>query len=231
MNNLINKTFDQVSRIGEKIERRLSQSDSSDNLKRSGSGLELSATPVGAFGNYNNYSQQQQQVQAYGYGGGNYGNQGAYGGNYGGQFRAVNPYGTGANIGYSPDYYIAERRVVDLVPAPRPQIIRQQVPVPVQVDRPVPQPYPVSVPKPVPVDRPVPVPVSQPVLVDRPYPVAVPVPVPSPPPPPVYVPVGVPVPSPRASPVMFERKVTETQRQWVNVPPPNYGHNPCNYIP
>ncbi|CAF1392969.1 unnamed protein product, partial [Didymodactylos carnosus] len=89
MNNLTNKTFDQVSRIGEKIERRLSQSNSSDNLKRSGSGLELSATSVGAFGNYNNYSQQQQQVQAYGYGGGNYGNQGAYGGNYGGQFRAI----------------------------------------------------------------------------------------------------------------------------------------------
>ncbi|CAF1363983.1 unnamed protein product, partial [Didymodactylos carnosus] len=181
MNNLINKTFDQVSKIGGKIERRLSRSDSSDDLKRSGSGLELSAAPAGIFGNYNNYGQQQVRAYGYGggnygnqgpyggnYGGGNYGNQGAYGGNYGGQFRAVNPYGAGANIGYSPDYYIAERRVVDLVPAPPPQIIRQQVPVPVPVDRPVPQPYPVEVPRPVPVDRPVPVPVPRPVPVDRP---------------------------------------------------------------
>lgn len=135
-----------------------------------------------------------------------------------------------ANIGYAPEYYIAERRQVELVPAPPPRIVQQPVPYPVPVDRPVPQPYPVEVTKYVPVDRPVPVPVPTPVPVDRP--VAVPVPVPSPPPPPVcvpvpvpvpspvpcYIPVGVPVPSPPASPVMFEQSVTNTQR-WVTGSP------------
>ncbi|CAF0958997.1 unnamed protein product [Rotaria sordida] len=125
------------------------------------------------------------------------------------------------NAAYAPNYYIAERRQVELVPAPPPQIIRERVPVPVPVDRPVPQPYPVEVPKFVPVDRPVPVPVPSPVPVDRLVPV--PVPVPSPPvcvpvPVPYYVPVGVPVPSPRASPVMFEQSVTHTQRWTTSAP-------------
>lgn len=165
----------------------------------------------------------------------NYGYQGGYpggspGGSYGG------PYGGGApgNVGYAPDYYIAERRQLELVPAAPPRYIRQPVPVPVPVDRPVPQPYPVEVPRPVPVDRPVrvPVPYPSPVPVDRPVPVPVPVPVPSPPPPPVripvpvavptpypcYVPVGVPVPSPPPSPVMVENSVTHTQR-WITGSP------------
>jgi len=141
------------------------------------------------------------------------------------------PYGAlPGNVGYAPDYYIAERRQVELVPAPPPRVIQQPVPVPVPVDRPVPQPYPVEVFKPIPVDRPVPVPVPSPVFVDRPVPV--PVPVPSPPPPPVcvpvpvpvpspvpcYIPVGVPVPSPPPSPVMFEQSVTQSQRWFAGSP-------------
>jgi hypothetical protein len=162
----------------------------------------------------------------YGYGS----NSGAYSGGYSDPSSNM-PYGSlPPNVGYAPDYYIAERRQVELVPAPPPRIIQQQVPVPVPVDRPVPQPYPVEVPRPYPVDRPVPVPVPSPVPVDRP--VYVPVPVPSPPPPPVcvpvpvavptpvpyYIPVGVPVPSPPPSPVMFEQSVTHTQR-WVTGSP------------
>jgi hypothetical protein len=142
-------------------------------------------------------------------------------------------YGPGpGNVGYAPDYYIAERRQLELVPNPPPRYIRQPVPVPYAVDRPVPQPYPVQVPRPVPVDRPYPVPVPTPVAVDRPVPYPVRVPVPSPPPPPVripvpvpvptpvacYIPVGVPVPSPPPSPVMFENSITHTQR-WVTGSP------------
>lgn len=131
--------------------------------------------------------------------------------------------GPPGSVGYAPDYYVAERRQLELVPAPPPRIVQQPVPVPYAVDRPVPQPYPVQVPRPVPVDRPVPYPVAQPVPVDRPVPYPVRVPVPSPPPPPVqipvpvpvptpvacYIPVGVPVPSPPPSPVMFENSVTD----------------------
>lgn len=164
-----------------------------------------------------------------------------------GEFSNVSPYGTDfrgsaqydpnygynprgmypGNAGYAPDYYIAERRQIELVPAPPPRIIREPVHVPVPVDRPVPQPYPVGVPVPVAVDRPVPVPVPSPVFFDRlvPYPVAVPsppvcvpVPVPVPSPVPCYVPVGVPVPSPVASPVMFEQSVTHSQR-WMTGSP------------
>lgn len=141
---------------------------------------------------------------------------------YGGAGYGQMPYGTGlpnnamygsipprgGNIAYAPDYYIAERREIDLVPVPRPRIIRQPVPVPVPVDRPVPRPYPVPVPQPVPVDRPVPVPV--------PSPVPVPVPVPSPVP--CYIPVGVPVPSPPPSPIMIENSVTHSQR-WITGSP------------
>lgn len=134
------------------------------------------------------------------------------------------------NVGYAPEYYIAERRQVELVPAPQPRIIQQQVPVPYAVDRPVPQPYPVEVQRPVYIDRPVPYPVATPVPVDRPVPVPYPVAVASPPPPPVcvpvpvptpvpcYIPIGVPVPSPPPSPVMFEQSVTHTQR-WVTGSP------------
>ncbi|CAF3387737.1 unnamed protein product [Rotaria socialis] len=120
------------------------------------------------------------------------------------------PYGLhSGNVGYAPNYYIAERREVELIPAPEPRIIRQQVPVPFPVDRPVPQPYPVAVPVPYPVDRPVPVPVAVPSP-----PVCVPVPTPTP----CYVPVAVPVPSPRASPVIFEQSVTHSQR-WITGSP------------
>jgi hypothetical protein len=145
------------------------------------------------------------------------------------------PYGAfPGSVGYAPDYYIAERRQVELVPAPPPRIIQQPYPVGVPVDRPVPQPYPVEVIRQVPVDRPVPVPVPSPVPVDRHVLVPVPVPVPSPPPPPVcvpvpyavpcYVPVGIPVPSPPPSPVMFEQSVTHSQR-WVTGSPA-MGMNP-----
>ncbi|CAF0772050.1 unnamed protein product [Adineta steineri] len=143
----------------------------------------------------------------------------------GGQFGGMSgggQLGNGAgNVGYAPDYYIAERRQLELVPAPKPQIIRQEVRVPYPVDRPVPQPYAVKVPQPYPVDRPVRVPVPQPYPVDRPvpYPVAVQsppvqVPVPVPTPVPCYIPVPVPVPSPPPSPVMVENSVTYTQR-WI----------------
>lgn len=122
-----------------------------------------------------------------------------------------------SSVAYAPEYYIAERRQIDLIPAPRPQIIQQPVPVPVPIDRPVP----------------VPVPVPTPVPVDRPYPVAVPVSMPPPSPPPqqqmpqqsticvpvtCYVPVNVPVPSPPPSPVIFENSVTHTQR-WITGSP------------
>ena len=140
--------------------------------------------------------------------------------------------GMPANVGYAPEYYVAERRQVDLVPAPPPRIIQQRVPVPYAVDRPVPQPYPVEVQRPVYIDRPVPYPVATPVPVDRPVPVPYPVAVPSPAPPPVcipvpvpvpspvpcYIPVGVPVPSPPPSPIMFEQSMTHTQR-WVTGSP------------
>ncbi|CAF2376111.1 unnamed protein product [Rotaria sp. Silwood2] len=152
-------------------------------------------------------------------------NYGPYSGGY--PNRSSNaPYGFyPGNVAYAPNYYIAERRQVELVPAPPPRVIREPVPFPVPVDRPVPQPYPVEVLRPVPVDRPVPVPVPAPVPVDRFVPVPVPVPsppvcvpVPVPNPVPCYVPVGVPVPSPRASPVMFEQSVTHTQR-WITGSP------------
>jgi len=183
------------------------------------------------YGSFNNYRQRPQgtadglNIPPYGTGLGGPLNS-PYGGGFPGSASGV-PYGVyPGSVGYSPDYYIAERRQVELVPAPRPRYIPQPVPVPFPVDRPVPQPYPVEVFQPVPVDRPVPVPISSPVFIDRP--VAVPVPVPSPPPPPVcvpypvgvptpapyYVPVGVPVPSPVASPVMFEQKFSHQQR-WV----------------
>ncbi|UJR10544.1 hypothetical protein I4U23_014744 [Adineta vaga] len=97
-------------------------------------------------------------------------------------------------VGCAPNYYIAERRQMELIPAPPPQIIHQPVPCPVPVDRPVPVPCPVACPVPCPVDRPVPVPVPCAVPVDRPVPVPVPVCVPSPPPPPVCIPVPTPVP-------------------------------------
>jgi hypothetical protein len=166
-----------------------------------------------------------------------YGSDYGYGSNYGSYSGVYSdplsnrPYGSvPGSVGYAPDYYIAERRQVELVPAPPPRIIQQQVPVPFPVDRPVPQPYPVQVPVAVPVDRPVPVPVPSPVPFDRPVAVPVPVPVPSPPPPPIcvpvpvavatpcYIPVAVPVPSPPPSPVMFEQSVTNTQR-WVTGSP------------
>lgn len=151
------------------------------------------------------------------------------------------PYGAfPGNVGYAPEYYIAERRQMELIPAPPPRIVPQPYPVPVPVDRPVPQPYPVEVIRQVPVDRPVPVPVPvpSPVPVDRPVFIPVPVPVPSPPPPPVcvpypvavptpvacYVPVGIPVPSPPPSPVMFEQSVKYRQR-WV-AGSPAMGMNP-----
>lgn len=144
--------------------------------------------------------------------------------------------GQPGSVGYAPDYYIAERRQVELVPAPPPRIVQQPVPFAVPVDRPVPQPYPVEVIRHVPVDRPVPVPIPSPVPVDRPVPVPVPVPVASPPPPPVcvpvpvaqpvpcYVPVAVPVPSPPPSPVVYEQSVTHTQR-WITGSPA-MGMNP-----
>ena len=178
------------------------------------------------------------------------GERGPYGTGIGGPLS--NPYGSSSNfgspyggynmqygafpgsVGYAPEYYIAERRQVELVPAPPPRIVQQPYPVPVPVDRPVPQPYPVEVIRHVPVDRPVPVPIPSPVPVDRPVFVPVPVPVPSPPPPPVcvpvptpypcYVPVAVPVPSPVASPVMFEQSVKYRQR-WV-AGSPAMGMNP-----
>ncbi|CAF0877332.1 unnamed protein product [Rotaria sp. Silwood1] len=172
-----------------------------------------------------------------------------YGGAYPGPAPPVPYGGVPGSVGYAPDYYIAERRHIDLVPAPPPRYIRQPVPVPVPVDRPVPQPYPVEVPRPVPVDRPVPVPVPSPVPFDRPVPVPVPVAVPSPPvhvpvpvpvpsPVPCYVPVGVPVPSPPPSPAMVENSVTYSQR-WLTGSPvmmnqqrylagsPVMGMNPC----
>ena len=157
-----------------------------------------------------------------------YGNDGhAY--NYNHNMQNI-PYGAmQGNVAYSPDYYVAERRQIELIPAPPPRIIQQPVPVAVPVDRPVYQPYPVEVPRPYPVDRPVPVPVPvpTPVPVDRPVlvpvpvpspPVCVPVPVPVPSPVPCYVPVSVPVPSPAPSPVMFEQSVTNSQR-WVTGSP------------
>ncbi|CAF2111148.1 unnamed protein product [Rotaria magnacalcarata] len=143
----------------------------------------------------------------------NYGydpNYGAYPGAYDTDPSSNSPYEShSGNVGYAPNYYIAERREVELIPAPEPRIIRQQVPVPFPVDRPVPQPYPVAVPVPYPVDRPVPVPVAVPSP-----PVCVPVPTPTP----CYVPVAVPVPSPRASPVIFEQSVTHSQR-WITGSP------------
>lgn len=194
----------------------------------------LAASP-GSFSNYrqnpmpNPYSDGM-GISPYGAGMGgpmNYG----YGGGYPGG-NAGYPGGGPGNVGYAPDYYIAERRQLELVPAPPPRYIRQPVPVPVAVDRPVPQPYPVQVPRPYAVDRPVPVPVPSPVPVDRPVPYPVAVPVPQRPPPPVqipvpvpvptpvpcYVPVGVPVPSPPPSPVMCENSVTYTQR-WTTGSP------------
>ncbi|CAF2381867.1 unnamed protein product [Rotaria sp. Silwood2] len=163
---------------------------------------------------------------------------------HGGAYPGPVPHGgVPGSVGYAPDYYIAERRQVELVPAPPPRYIRQPVPVPFPVDRPVPQPYPVEVPRPVHIDRPVPVPVPSPVPYDRPVPFPVPVPVHSPPvrvpvPVPCYVPVGVPVPSPPPSPAMVENSVTYSQR-WVTGSPvmmnqqrylagsPVMGMNPC----
>ncbi|CAF0810864.1 unnamed protein product [Rotaria sordida] len=146
-----------------------------------------------------------------------------YGGAYPGPSPAVPYGGARGSIGYAPDYYIAERRQVDLVPAPPPRYIREPVPVPFPVDRPVPQPYPVEVPRPVPVDRPVPVPVPSPVYVDRPVPVPVRVPVPSPP---IRVPVPVPVPSP---PIQVRVPVPVPSPP-VQVPVPVPSPVPC-YIP
>ena len=179
--------------------------------------------------NYGNFNQPMDP-----FGGAMQGN-GAYGARQGnGVYESMQgngAYGAGqGSVGYAPEYYIAERRQVELVPAPQPRIIQQQVPVPYAVDRPVPQPYPVEVQRPVYIDRPVPYPVATPVPVDRPVAVPYPVAVASPPPPPVcvpvpvptpvacYIPVGVPVPSPPPSPVMFEQSVTHTQR-WVTGSP------------
>jgi hypothetical protein len=182
-------------------------------------------TGIGAPFNYNQNSNYGQNSQ-YSYGS----NYGAQSGGYPGPSPG-SPYGgPPGSVGYAPDYYIAERRQMELVPAPPPRYIRQQVPYPVPVDRPVPQPYPVQVPQYFPVDRPVPVPYPSPVPVDRPVPVPVPVPVPSPPPPPIcvpypvptpvpcYIPVGIPVPSPPPSPVMFEQSVTHSQRWYTGSP-------------
>ena len=201
---------------------------SSDNLAANGSGFYGGGSenyPQNQFGNP--YADGMGRLP---YGGGfggpiNNGYQGGFGGPVG-----MGQYGVGGanNVGYAPEYYVAERREVELVPAPPPRYIREQVPVPYAVDRPVPQPYPVEVSRPVPVDRPYPVAVPTPVAVDRPFPVPypvavrtpapppvrvpVPVPVPVPSPVPFYVPVGVPVPSPPPSPVMFENSVTHSQR-------------------
>ncbi|CAF1123652.1 unnamed protein product [Adineta ricciae] len=206
---------------------------------RNHSGDHLAASPSGhsSFSNYRQNPVDRYNKPPYGTGIGaplNYGYQAGYG-----NAAAAGGFGNQAgNVGYAPDYYIAERRQLELVPAPPPRVIREQVPYPVPVDRPVPQPYPVAVPQPICVDRPVPVPVPvpQPVPVDRPVPVPypvdrpvpVPVPVPSPPPQPManpcvnpcYAPVGIPVPSPPPSPppVMIENSVTYTQR-WVTGSP------------
>jgi hypothetical protein len=279
MERVVTKTVDALSRLGERLERRLSTGeddyDYSSALNRSGSDSKfskagsafhrpldkklgktnydsakkrdlvyggakkyssdnLAASPSGN-SSFNNYRQnglvnpQADRMNRGSYGnamGGpmNYGYQGGYAGS-----SAAGAYGgSPGNVGYAPDYYIAERRQLELVPAPPPRYIRQQVPVPYPVDRPVPQPYPVEVPRPVPVDRPYPVPVRQLVPVDRPVPVCVPYPVRSPTPPPVqvpvavpvpcYIPVGVPVPSPPPSPVMVENSVTYTQR-WTTGSP------------
>lgn len=168
-------------------------------------------------------------------------NYGVFSGDYSDPSSSM-PYSSNrGSVGYAPDYYIAERRQVELVPAPPPRIIEQRVPYPVPVDRPVPQPYAVEVPRPYPVDRPVPYPVPTPVPVDRPVAVPVPVPVPSPPPPPIcvpypvavptpvpcYIPVSIPVPSPPPSPIMFEQSVTHTQRWSTGTPgTPAIGTNP-----
>ena len=130
------------------------------------------------------------------------------------------------SVGYAPDYYVAERRQLELIPAPPPRYVPQPVPVTVPVDRPVPQPYPVEVPRPVPVDRPVPVPVDRPVPtpVDRPVPVPVdrPVPVPVDRPVPVPVPVDRPVPVPvdRPVPTPVDRPVPVPVDRLVPVPMP-----------
>lgn len=180
------------------------RNSSSGNLAGNGSGVFN-----GGFANY----AQNQMMNPYGNGMGrapygtgiggpmNNGYQGGYAGS-----PNMGQYGGAGDVGYAPDYYVAERRQVELVPAPPPRYIRQPVPVPYPVDRPVPQPYPVEVSRPVPVDRPYPVAVPTPVAVDRPVPV------------PYYVPVGVPVPSPPPSPVMFETSVTQTQR-WTTGSP------------
>lgn len=204
----------------------------------------LAASPA-AYSSFNNYRQNPMEnpmgnpyanpMMSGSFGNGSYG---AGGMNYGGYPAGV--YGgmgsVNGNVGYAPEYYVAERRQLELVPAPPPRVIQQPVPIPVPVDRPVPQPYAVQVPCAVPVDRPVPVrvPVPTPVPVDRPVyvpvpvasapppPVQIPVPVPVPVPTPVpqYVPVSVPVPSPPPSPVMIENSVTHTQR-WVTSAPGN----------
>ncbi|CAF3077499.1 unnamed protein product [Rotaria sp. Silwood2] len=230
MNRIVTKTVDALSRFGERLERRLSTGgDDNCNLERvdsdfmclnSGSALDYSLNNIPAsFGACYGY---QRPPMCDLYAGGMtrppYGPGISHHMNY--DYRGVchgplptTPYGNvHGHIGYAPDYYIAERRQVDLIPAPPPRYIQQPVPVPLPVDRPVPQPYPVEVSRPVPVDRPVPVPVLVPVPipsavpVDRPVPVPIGVPVPSPP---VQVPIPVPVdrPVPQPYPVEVSRPV------------------------
>lgn len=260
MSGVINRTKEALTKIGERIERRLSTGDdeysslesagpsyaeqyprpldgydSEKRASRRNSGVANRSSDNLAAGGYGQMGYGGGAYDQMGYGGGAYGqmghgagpygqqhfggggfDRGSYGGagygqmHHGGGLNTTTMYGSipprGGNIAYAPNYYVAERREIDLVPIPPPRIIRQPVPYP--VDRPVPRPYPVPVPQPVPVDRPVPVPV--------PSPVPVPVPVPSPVP--CYVPVGIPVPSPRASPVMIENSVTHSQR-WVTGSP------------
>ena len=215
MSKVVSKTKDALSRFGERLERRLSTGDDSDtsDLAKSGSNVQL---PMYGYPGRNGRYASNQRGDIYG-GFGNGIDRAPYGNGIGGPLNNgyqggyagppnIGQYGGAGNVGYAPDYYVAERRQVELVPAPPPRYIRQPVPVPYPVDRPVPQPYPVEVSRPVPVDRPYPVAVPTPVAVDRPVPV------------PCYVPVGVPVPSPPPSPVMFETSVTQTQR-WTTGSP------------
>ncbi|CAF4215201.1 unnamed protein product [Rotaria sp. Silwood2] len=266
MNRIVTKTVDALSRFGERLERRLSTGgDDNCNLERvdsdfmclnSGSALDYSLNniPASSGACYGYQRPPMCDLYAGGMTRPPYGPGIGHHMNY--DYRGVchgplptTPYGSvHGHIGYAPDYYIAERRQVDLIPAPPPRYIQQPVPVPLPVDRPVPQPYPVEVSRPVPVDRPVPVPVLSPVPVDRPVPVPIGVPVRSPqvqvpvPVPsqvPCFVPVGVPVPSPPPSPALVENSVCHTER-WVTGSPvmmhrqrflagsPVMGVNPCN---
>ena len=262
MDRVVTKTFDTLTRLGERIEKCLPIDNNDYNystgLKRSGLDTLFSNSGPWSrrsfdknnyyssqrrdlvyggtrnyFSNkldastsdYKRYSnhKQRQMINSYGdsivrspYGPrmgypGNYGYQGGYFGS-----SPVAPYGAAmGSVGYAPDYYIAERRQLELVPAPPPRYIQQPVPVAVPVDRPVPQPYPVEVSKPVPVDRPVPV------SVDRPVPVPVDRPVPVPVDRPVAVPVPTPVAVDRPVPVSVDRPVPVPVDRPVAVPVPS----------